>query len=83
LVRLALIDAGFPAPRTDLAGIALGYEAPMVGVEFGTGTKRLGWQLISAAHVRNRHVVVCLVRMAVIERGYPLWRLQRVAVRRA
>jgi hypothetical protein len=79
LIRLALIDAGFPAPRTELAGIAMGYEAPMVGVEFGTGTPVLGWTLIPAAEVRNRHVIVYLVRAAVIERGYPLWKLQRLS----
>jgi hypothetical protein len=91
LVRLALIDAGFPAPRTEftvtdgttLALIAMGYEAPMVGVEFGTGTPeflvRAGWTMISAADVHNPHVIVYLVRAAVIERGYPLWRLQRLS----
>jgi hypothetical protein len=91
LVRLALIDAGFPAPRTEftvtdgatLALVAMGYEAPMVGVEFGTGTPeflvRAGWTMIPAADVHNPHVIVYLVRAAVIERGYPLWRLQRLS----
>jgi hypothetical protein len=90
-VRLALIDAGFPTPRTQFtvteentsALIAMGYEAPMVGVEFGTGTPeflvRAGWTMIPAADVRNPQVIVYLVRAAVIERGYPLWRLQRLS----
>jgi len=90
-VRLALVDAGFPAPRTQFtvtegntsALIAMGYEAPMVGVEFGTGTPeflvRAGWTMIPAADVHNRQVIVYLVRAAVIERGYPLWRLQRLS----
>lgn len=91
LVRLALIDAGLPAPRTQftvadgnaLTVIAMGYEAPMVGVEFGTGTPefllRTGWMMIPAVNVPNLHVVVYLVRAAVIERGYPLWKLQRIS----
>ena len=86
-----LIDAGFPAPRTEftvtdgatLALVAMGYEAPMVGVEFGTGTPeflvRAGWTMTPAADVHNPHVIVYLVRAAVIERGYPLWRLQRLS----
>jgi len=90
-VRLALIDAGFPAPRTQFAVtdghasalIAMGYEAPMVGVDFGTGTPEFlvqgGWTMISAADVRNSQVIVYLARAAVIERGYPLWKLQRLA----
>jgi len=91
LVRLALIDAGLPAPRTDftvtdgtsLALIAMGYEAPMVGIGFGTGTPELlvraGWRMIAAADVNNPQLTVYLVRAAVIERGYPLWRLQRLS----
>jgi hypothetical protein len=91
LVRLALIDAGFPAPRTDFtvtdgttpALIAMGYEAPMVGIEFATGTAeflvRAGWTMIPAAGVHNPQVIVYLVRAAVIERGYPLWKLQRLS----
>ena len=86
LVRLGLIDAGFPKPRR-LAPTVIGYEAPMVGIEFGIATSsfgmKAGWTVISAADIRNRHVIVCLVRMAVIERGYPLWRLERVAGRGA
>jgi len=90
-VRLALIDAGLPAPRTDFrvvernnsALIAMGYEAPMVGIDFGTGTpeflSRAGWTMIPATVVRNKHVVVYLVRAAVIERGYPLRRLRRLS----
>jgi hypothetical protein len=90
-VRLALIDAGFPAPRTQFrvtdgnasAFIAMGYETPMVGVEFGTVTPgflvQAGWMMIPAVNVRNPHVVVYLVRAAVIERGYPLWKLQRLS----
>jgi hypothetical protein len=61
----------------------MGYEAPMVGVEFGTVISGLlvqaGWMMISAVDVRNPHVVVYLVRAAVIERGYPLWKLQRLS----
>jgi hypothetical protein len=91
LVRLALIDAGFPAPRTDFtvtdgttpALIAMGYEAPMVGIEFATGTAeflvRAGWTMIPAADMHNPQVIVYLVRAAVIERGYPLWKLQRLS----
>jgi hypothetical protein len=91
LVRLALIDAGLPAPRTDftitdgttLALIAMGYEAPLVGIGFGTGTPELlaraGWKMIPAADVNNPQLTVYLVRAAVIERGYPLWRLQRLS----
>jgi hypothetical protein len=90
-VRLALLDAGFPAPGTEFtvtdgnisALIAMGYEAPMVGVEFGTDTAEFlvqgGWTMIRAADVRSPHVIVYLVRAAVIERGYPLWRLQRLS----
>jgi hypothetical protein len=93
LLRLALIDAGFPAPRTQFlvtdgnsrARIAMGYEVPMVGVEFGPATPaflvRLGWEMISAEHAYNMHAIVYLVRAAVIERGYPLWKLQRLARR--
>jgi hypothetical protein len=91
LVRLALIDAGLPAPRTDftitdgtdLSLIAMGYEAPMVGIDFGAGTPELlvraGWMMITAADVNNPQLTVYLVRAAVIERGYPLWRLQRLS----
>jgi len=85
-VRLGLVDAGFPTPQP-LAATAIGYDAPKVGIEFGNGTSRFdmqaGWTMISATDVRNPHIIVCLVRMAVIERGYPLWRLERVAGRRA
>jgi hypothetical protein len=91
LVRLALIDAGLPAPRTNftvtdgttLAQIAMGYEAPMVGIEFGTGTPELlaraRWRMIPAADVNKPQLTVYRVRAAVIERGYPLWRLQRIS----
>lgn len=93
LVRLALIDAGLPAPRTQfavtdgesVAVISLGYEAPKVGVEFGPATPEfpveMGWEMVSAEHAYNTHAVVYLVRAAVIERGYPLWRLQRLSRR--
>ncbi|MDQ2638096.1 MAG: hypothetical protein M3Y83_14605 [Actinomycetota bacterium] len=91
MVRLALIDAGFPAPRTRFtvtdghatATIAMGFEAPMVAVEFGAVIPdfvvRTGWRMIRAADSGNPGIIVCLVRMAVIERGYPLWTLRRLA----
>jgi hypothetical protein len=94
LVRLALIDAGFPTPRTDFtvvgtARIAMGYEAPRVGVQFGPDSPELlalaGWMVIPAVDSPPRAIAGSM-RMAVIERGYPLWRLQRlerVAGRRA
>lgn len=91
VVRLALIDAGFPAPRTHFtvtdgrrtAVIVMGYEAPMVAVEFGAVTPdfvvRRGWRMIRAADSGNPTVTMCLVRMAVTERGYPLWKLRSLA----
>lgn len=91
VVRLALIDAGFPAPRTQFtvtdgkiaAPIAMGYEAPRVAVEFDAVPSefvvRMGWRMIPAAESGNPKVIVGLVRAAVIERGYPLWRLCRLA----
>jgi hypothetical protein len=93
LTRLALIDAGLPAPRTQFsltdgnteAVITMGYEAPKVGIEFGTSTteflERMGWMIIHAADPWNPLVTVYHVRTAVIERGYPLWRLQRLSRR--
>jgi hypothetical protein len=92
VVRLALIDAGLPAPRTDFTAtdgpdvslIAMGYEAPMVGIDFGAGTpehlNRAGWTMIPAANAISPHLIVCLVRAAVIERGYPLWKLRRLSL---
>jgi hypothetical protein len=94
LARLALIDAGSPTPRTDFTiggttRIAMGYEAPRVGVQFGSDSSELlaraGWMMIPAVDSPPR-AIAGRVRMAVIERGYPLWRLQRlerVAGRRA
>jgi hypothetical protein len=55
----------------------------MVGIEFGTGTPELlvraGWMVIPAADVNNPQLTVYRVRAAVIERGYPLWRLHRLS----
>lgn len=91
MVRLALMDAGFPAPKTQLAVmdaesravIAMGYEAPMVGVEFGSAPldvlARKGWTMICGAGAVNPKVVVYLVRAAVVELGYPLWKLHRLS----
>lgn len=88
MVRLRLMDAGLPVPRTHipvtdgtaLAYVALGYEAPKVGVVFGDQTPdvvvRSGWTMISTAHAFNIGGLICLVRTAVIDRGYPLWRLR-------
>jgi hypothetical protein len=93
VVRLALIDSGFPAPRTQIlvgdgtrvALIAMGYEAPKVGVDFGTGQteflERAGWKLIPIGDAPNKHLVVYHVRVAVIRRGYPLWKLWRTSRR--
>jgi hypothetical protein len=86
LVRLSLIDAGFPKPKTLAAG-AIGYDAPRVGIGFDVRVAesftRTGWMMIPAGTAQNPHRIVCLVRMAVIERGYPPWRLERVAGGRA
>jgi hypothetical protein len=85
-VRLALVDAGFPTPRTDFTvggkvRLAMGYEAPRVGVLFGSDSPELfapeGWMLIPASDSTPR-AIAGRMRMAVIERGYPLWRLQRL-----
>ena len=93
LTRLALIDAGLPAPRTQFTltdgntreVLSMAYEAPKVGIEFATGTtellERTGWMVIDAADARNPLVTVYHVRSAVIERGYPLWRLQKLSRR--
>lgn len=90
-VRLALIDAGLPAPKTRFevtdgkatAVIAMAYEAPMVGVEFGASTPdvvvRTGWTMIRVADAINPKAVTFLVRAAVNERGYPLWKLHRLS----
>ena len=65
--------------------IAMGYEAPKVGVDFGTGQtevlERAGWKLIPIGDAPNKHLVVYHVRVAVIRRGYPLWKLWRTARR--
>jgi hypothetical protein len=91
MVRLALIDAGLPAPKTQFAVtdgetaavIAMAYEAPMVGVEFSTVAPdivtRQGWTMVGATDSVNPKVIVYLVRAAVIERGYPLWKLHRLS----
>ena len=91
MVRLALIDAGLPAPKTQFAVtdgkatafIAMAYEAPMVGVEFGTSTPDVvvqkRWTMIRATDAVNPKVIVYLVRAAVIELGYPLWKLHRLS----
>jgi hypothetical protein len=90
MVRLALIDAGLPAPKTQFAVtdgtatavIAMAYEAPMVGIEFGTSTPdvvvRKGWTMIRVTDAVNPKVIAYLMRAAVIERGYPLWKLRRL-----
>jgi hypothetical protein len=90
-VRLALVDAGFPVPRTQFtvtdgttqAVVAMGYEAPMVGLEFATSTTGFlapsGWLMISASPARTPRSIVYLTRVAVIERGYPLWKLWRIS----
>ncbi len=90
-VRLALIDAGFPAPKTrfvvadatESAVIAMGYDAPMVGLEFNAVTPevivRKGWTMIRVGDGANGKVVAHLVKAAVIELGYPLWKLRRIA----
>lgn len=90
MVRLALLDCGLPKPRTKFtvtdgdstATLAMGYEAPMVAVQFASTTpefvERIGWRTISAADSGNPLVVAGLVRFAVIERGYPLWKLRRL-----
>lgn len=90
LTRLALSDAGFPAPKTDFTvtdgggstRVAMGYDAPMVGVVFGEDSsgmqEKAGWRLIAAADA-TPPAIMCKVRMTVTERGYPLWRLQRLS----
>lgn len=91
MVRLALIDGGLPAPKTQIAirqggvtaVIAMGYEAPKVAVEFGVDTPEFvaeqGWTMIRAADAANPKVIACLVKAAVVEAGYPLWKLRRTA----
>ena len=93
VVRLALIDAGLPAPRTQflvgdgtrVALIVMGYEAPKVAVDFGTGQteflERAGWKLIPTGDPPNKHLVAHHVRVAVFKRGYPRWKLRRLARR--
>ncbi|WP_006245407.1 hypothetical protein [Mycolicibacterium tusciae] len=90
MVRLHLVDAGFPVPRTQIsvddgttaAVVEMGYEAPMVGVEFGGDASksltRLGWTII-CGEGKNPLTIVYLMRAAVIERGFPLYRLQRMS----
>lgn len=88
-IRLKLVGAGFPAPRTQipvsdgqaLTHVALGYEAPRVGVVVGDRAPeiltRMGWTMISTAHASSLGAVVYLVRAALIERGFPPWRLRQ------
>ncbi|RAV14005.1 hypothetical protein DQP55_09780 [Mycolicibacterium sp. GF69] len=90
--RLAMIAAGLPPPRTDFTitdgndrmRVAMGYDAPMVGVVVGVDDSslavRAGWKVIDAINARAMTTAV-LVRMAVIERGYPVHRLQQLARR--
>lgn len=87
-VRLTLIDRGLPTPRTDftVAGttgnvrVAMGYDAPKVGVAFDMPglLPQTEWKLIPAGNLPIA-AIVYHVRAAVIERGYPLWRLQRLS----
>lgn len=91
MVRLALIDAGFPAPATQItvtggkgiALIAMGYQAPKVAIEFGTTTPEFvvqnGWTMIRATESVSPKVVAYLMRAAVVERGFPLWKLRRLS----
>ncbi|MCV7299671.1 hypothetical protein H7J93_08485 [Mycobacterium barrassiae] len=92
MVRLALIDAGLPAPTTqftvtdgkDVALIAMGYKAPKVAIEFGTATPEFvvkkGWKMISATDFwANPKVVAYLMRAEVADRGFPLWKLSRLS----
>lgn len=90
LTRLALIDGGLPPPRTDFTvtdgsgstAVAMGYEAPMVGVVFGADDSdehdKGGWRLIHAANAVPLAIMVNL-SMTAAERGYPPWRLQRLS----
>ena len=90
MTRLALIDAGFPRPRTDftltadgsVTRVAVGYDAAKVGVVFGADDtvqhEKAGWHLIPNADAPPLAIMV-RVRMSVIERGYPLWRLQQLS----
>jgi hypothetical protein len=87
LTRLALIDGGLPPPKTDFTvtdgsgstSVAMGYEAPMVGVVFGADGSdqhdKAGWRLIHAANAVPLAIMVN-VRMTAAERGYPSWRLR-------
>lgn len=90
MTRLALIDAGLPTPRTDftlnhngsVTRVAMGYDAPMVGVVFGADAagrdETTGWLLIPVADAVPPAIAV-RVRMTVIERGYPPWRLHQLS----
>jgi AbiEi antitoxin C-terminal domain len=88
-VRLALIDAGFPSPRTDFTisdghtsmRMAIGYDAPKVAITFEeSDPPQTEWAVIPAAH-RTPAGVVNLVDMKSVDRGYPPWRLSRWAKR--
>ncbi|WP_234783651.1 hypothetical protein [Mycolicibacterium celeriflavum] len=88
--RLAMIAAGLPPPKTDFTindgndslRIAMGYDPPKVGVVFGVDdpgvAAQMGWKVIDGSNAAALTTAV-LARMAVIERGYPLWRLQQLA----
>ena len=88
LTRLALLDAGFPFPRTDFtiddgsvsARLAIGYDAPRVGVTFAASEllPQTGWTVIRAGNLPPAGIVGRM-RAAVLQRGYPLWRLRRHA----
>ncbi|MFV9633124.1 hypothetical protein [Mycobacterium neumannii] len=89
-VRLAIRAAGLPPPRTDFTitdgddslRIAMGYAAPKVGVAFGVdrsvAAAQMGWEVIDALNA-NAKATAVLVRMAVVERGYPVWRWPQLA----
>lgn len=86
LTRLALLDAGFPFPRTDFmiaegslsARLAMGYDGPRVGVAFDASEllPQTGWTVIRAGKLWPAGIVN-LVCAAVMERGYSLPRLRR------
>jgi hypothetical protein len=93
-LRLVLTDAGLPRPRTDIslsddlweASIAMGWEGPMVGVDYDDGQRgltpvqeiacdelfqRLGWFHIRAHPQHARRFTVHRVRTALRQRGWP------------
>lgn len=90
-VRLALVDAGLPAPGTQItatdgkatAVIAMGYEGPKVAIDFGPAATEFvaleEWAIIRACHAYNTDAIAYLVRAAVIEAGYSVWTLRRLS----